>query len=240
MRSNGGRNLENRHAGAISSRVHPVFTLTQPLRAALLFLGMTFCAQALGDRTTQYLYPDPLVDLAKVDRTIRIELRYATECNVTGRVLYPPGTRCLVRQSVAERLKYAQHLLRIRGYGLKIWDAYRPRLAQQALWEFIKKPGYIADPGRGGSLHAWGVAVDATLVDAQGKEMAMPTGYDDFTAAASMHYKGSDPVIAHNLRLLQAVMGSAGFYGMRDEWWHFTAKDWRDHNPLKSPTAMAN
>ena len=68
MRTSAGRNLENRQAGAISNGVHPVFTLTQPLCAVLLWLGMTLCAQAQSDNTTQYLYPDPLVDLAKVDR----------------------------------------------------------------------------------------------------------------------------------------------------------------------------
>ena len=171
---------------------------------------------------------------------IRIELRYATECNVTGRVLYPPGTRCLVRQSVAERLKYAQHLLRIRGYGLKIWDAYRPRLAQQALWEFIKKPGYIADPGPRRIAPRMGCRRGRDTCGCAGQGDGDADRLRQFHRSGLDALQGSDPVIAHNLRLLQAVMGSAGFYGMRDEWWHFTAKDWRDHNPLKTPTAMTN
>jgi D-alanyl-D-alanine dipeptidase len=198
--------------------------------------------QLLAQRAkgTEYLHPDPLVNLAKVDKTIIIELRYATDRNITGRAIYKRGTKCLVRSSVAKRLKHAQQLLRQRGYGLKIWDAWRPAYAQQILWESIRKRTYVADPSRGGSLHEWGVAVDATLVNARGREMKMPTNFDDFTEAASLHYKGVDPEIIQNMRILQWAMGRAGFYGMRYEWWHFTAKDWQDHNPLKAPIALAN
>lgn len=176
---------------------------------------------------------DPLVDLATVDATIPVELRYATTRNIAGRPLYPPGARCIVRRHVAEGLKVAQAWLRPQGYALKIWDAYRPASAQQALWELSKNRSFVASPESGRSLHTWGVAVDATLVDAAGKEMKMPTDLDEFSPAAAMHYRGGDPVVARNLSMLQKAMGHGGFVGMRTEWWHFIGKKWRACKPVQ-------
>jgi len=105
---------------------------------------------------------EPLVDVAKVDPTIVIDLRYATPRNVTGQPIYPQGTRCLVRSGVAEKLKVAQQYLWLRGYGLKIWDAYRPEYAQKILWDAVKNYEFAADPAKGRALHTWGVAVDVT------------------------------------------------------------------------------
>lgn len=174
---------------------------------------------------------EALVNITTIDPTIMVELRYATERNVTGRPIYPPNTPCLVRPSVAERLRYAQQLLQKRGYGLKIWDGHRPAWVQQILWEFVRNPEFVAEPAKGGSLHTWGLAVDVTLVDSRGREQKMPTDFDDFTAAAAMRYKGGNSRIAKNLRILQSAMASAGFHGMRDEWWHFMARDSRDDAP---------
>jgi zinc D-Ala-D-Ala dipeptidase len=178
-----------------------------------------------------------LVDLAQVDKTIVIDLRYATKRNIARRPIYPDGTRCLIRRGVAERLRYAQHLLRERGYGLKIWDAFRPAYAQQILFKLIRDGNFIADPKLGGSVHTWGAAVDATLVNSKGREMRMPTDFDEITPAASMYYTGADTEIIRNLRLLQGAMGSAGFYGTKHEWWHFTAKDWTRFGPVRVATA---
>jgi len=178
------------------------------------------------------LADEPLVDLKNVDPTILIDLRYITNQNVTGHPLYPAGAACLIRKSVAERLRYAQYILRQRGYGLKIWDAYRPPSVQRALFEAVSKtPRYVADPEKR-ALHTWGVAVDATLVDAQGHDVPMPTGFDEFSDDAMMHYAGGNPVVSKNLDLLQRAMGTAGFYGMHREWWHFIARNWRDFGPL--------
>lgn len=174
---------------------------------------------------------EPLVEVAGVAPGVRIELRYATERNITGRALYPPGAACLLRRSVAERLGVAQKILLSRGASLKIWDAFRPAAVQKALWAFSQNRHFLADPDRR-ALHTWGVAVDATLTDGQGRELAMPTDFDSFTPAAGMHFRGNTGVVAANLRLLQGAMGAAGFLGMRTEWWHFIAADWRDYAPV--------
>ena len=170
------------------------------------------------------------VDIRSVDSSIAIDLRYATPINVARRPLYPPGTPAMVRAGVAQRLMLAQKYLKEKGFGLKIWDAYRPQSTQTHLWQATHNRSFVADPHEGiGSMHTRGAAVDATLVDASGREIPMPTGFDSFTPAALMLYQGRDPVVRANLKLLQKAMAHGGFYGLRTEWWHFAAADWKKY-----------
>lgn len=180
----------------------------------------------------------PLVDIKSVDPTIAVELRYAGTNNLTGRALYPPKTRALVRPEVAARLLKAQAFLWRYNYGLKIWDAYRPKSIQVQLWQAVHNNKYVADPQVGaGSLHSWGLAVDATLIDTQDRAVQMPTDFDDFTPAAMWRYRGFDPAIRLHLHLLQGAMQDAGFYGQPQEWWHFVVADWKKYLPrqLRNP-----
>jgi len=173
------------------------------------------------------------VDIKSVDHTIVVDLRYAGSNNVAHRPLYPPGTSAWVRASVAQRLAIVQDYLRKKGYGLKIWDAYRPQSAQEKLWQTTHNRSFVADPKEGrGSMHIRGVAVDATLVDAEGRDVPMPTDFDSFTAAALMEYRGSNSQVRANLKLLQKAMAHGGFYGMPTEWWHFCAPDWKRFDPV--------
>ena len=173
-----------------------------------------------------------LVDIQTVDPSIAVELRYAGPNNKMGYALYPAGTRALVRPKVAAALAVAQMWLRHYHYGLKIWDAYRPVAVQAKLWEALHNSDYVANPDIGvGSLHSWGVAVDATLTDFHNAPVSMPTDYDNFTPAAMWRYQGSDPAIRAHLHLLQSVMRDAGFLGLRTEWWHFTIEGWEKFLP---------
>jgi zinc D-Ala-D-Ala dipeptidase len=174
----------------------------------------------------------PLVDIRSVDPTITIDLRYAGSKNIAGRPLYPWGMRPLTRPEVAQRLAAAQHFLRRYNYSLKIWDAYRPKSVQVELWKAARNNDYVADPHAGaGSLHAWGLAIDATLTDDWNRLISMPTDFDDFTPAAMWKYQGRDPAIRAHLHLLQIAMRDAGFYGLRTEWWHFTIANWQTFLP---------
>lgn len=174
----------------------------------------------------------PLVDIKSIDPTIVIDLRYGGSDNIAGHALYPPGTRALVRPEVAQRLAAAQRFLRRYDFGLKIWDAYRPKSTQMQLRQVSQNNDYVADPVAGaGSLHAWGVAVDATLTDTWNRWVSMPTDFDDFTPAAVWKYQGTDPDVRKHLRLLQIAMRDAGFYGLRTEWWHFTIANWQKYLP---------
>lgn len=203
------------------------------LRLAMLLLGLA--AQSAPAARPLDLRDEPMVEVTAVCPSIIVELRYATARNVTGKAIYPPNARCLVRRSVAERLKKAQEELQTKGVGLKIWDAYRPAWAQQILWNAIRNPEYVGEPARGGSLHTFGVGVDVTLVDAKGRELPMPTDFDAFSPAAKRVYSGKDPAIETNLLTLQKAMTRAGFWTLRDEWWHFVAEDVKNFGPINVP-----
>ena len=182
------------------------------------------------------------MEVSKIDPTIVIEMRYATDRNCVGEVLYPEGMPCLIRPEVGLRLKAAQQYLRGWNYGLKVWDAYRTPEAQHALWKRWAKRGYVANPDDGrGSLHTWGLAVDVTLVDRFGDDVEMPSDFDVFTADASGLYHGKSDAVHHNLRLLQRAMFGSGFQGLTTEWWHFTARGWDKFDRLtaESPANIA-
>lgn len=173
-----------------------------------------------------------LVDIHKIDKSIAIDLRYAGPNNIAHRPLYPAGMRAMTRPEVAKCLVAAQKILTHYDYSLKIWDAYRPISAQHVLWAASRNNTYVADPGAGaGSLHTWGLAIDATLVTRNHKPVSMPTDFDDFTPAAFWKYEGADPQIRLHLRLLQICMGRSGFYGLRSEWWHFASQKWKELLP---------
>jgi zinc D-Ala-D-Ala dipeptidase len=173
------------------------------------------------------------VDIKSVEKTIVVDLRYAGTNNVARHPLYPPGTPALVREAVAQRLVIVQEYLRKKGYGLKIWDAYRPQSAQEKLWRLTHNHSFVADPKEGrGSMHIRGAAVDATLVDSSGNDVPMPTDFDSFTPAALLEYRGRSPAVRENLKLLQKAMAHGGFYGLRTEWWHFCAPDWKKFDPV--------
>ena len=173
-----------------------------------------------------------LVDIQSIDPTIVVDLRYAGDNNFLKRPLYPQGMRARLRPQVASALGKAQKTLRQFQYGLKIWDAYRPVSVQTKLWEASRNSDFVANPDIGvGSLHSWGIAVDATLVDSWNRPVTMPSDFDDFTPAAMWRYAGPSFQVLGHVRLLQWAMHRAGFWGMRTEWWHFTIADWEKYLP---------
>ena len=175
---------------------------------------------------------DAFVDVRSVDPTIIVELRYAGRNNLLREPLYPHGTRAVARREVASGLAKAQAFLRRYQYSLKIWDAYRPVAVQAKLWKASHNSDYVADPETGaGSLHSWGIAVDATLVDAWNNPVRMPSDFDDFTPAAMWRYMGPSREVLANVRLLQNAMLRAGFWGSRTEWWHYTIAHWQKYLP---------
>jgi D-alanyl-D-alanine dipeptidase len=191
-----------------------------------------FAAMAVALLSLNANAGSPLVDIRSVDPTIVIELRYAERNNLVGHPLYPSGTCALARPEVASGLAAAQAFLRRYQFGLKIWDAYRPVAVQEKLWQASHNSDYVANPEVGvGSLHSWGVAVDATLVDTWDRPVRMPSDFDDFTPAAMWRYAGPHPDVRAHVHLLQMAMRNAGFWGLRTEWWHFTIADWQKYLP---------
>src|SRR5437773_8756335 len=170
--------------------------------------------------------PDALVDLRALDPSIRIEMPYATRHNFTGVALYPVA-RCLLRREVAERLVRVQRRLAAERLGLLVWDCYRPFRVQQRLWALVPDARYVAEPvvrdGRpvAGSKHNRGAAVDLTLVDAAGRPLEMPTGFDDFSERDHRGWAGTSPAARRNLARLEEAMATEGFELLPPAWKHF-------------------
>ncbi len=155
---------------------------------------------------------------------IQVELKYATDDNFTGQAIYG-FTEAWLRYGTVKKLAAVQTVLAENGYGLKIWDAFRPPAAQFALWEICPDPTYVADPRKGHSSHSRGNTVDVTLVALDGSEVVMPTEFDDFSGKADRDYSDLEALPAANALLLEEAMKSAGFRPYSGEWWHFSDTD---------------
>lgn len=174
---------------------------------------------------------EPLVEVSTRIPDAVIDLRYATADNFMKRAVYPADARCLLVESSVAKLEKAAALLREMGYRLKLYDCYRPRSVQWALWEVMPVKGYVADP-RTGSNHNRGGAVDVTLVTLDGGEVEMPSPFDFFGKAAHHGYQGASPEATRHREVLREVMESVGFKRVRMEWWHYDLPDARRH-PLR-------
>lgn len=167
-----------------------------------------------------------LVDIRSISPTIVLDIRYATVNNFTRKQLYPQA-RCLLRAAVAQKLARVQADLEQRGLGLKVYDCYRPLSVQRQMWKLVPDTRYVANPATG-SRHNRGSAVDVTLVDRAGKELEMPTDFDDFTEQAHINYPGVSAAAQKNRQLLEQVMTKQGFIPLPTEWWHFDAENWSE------------
>lgn len=149
------------------------------------------------------------------------ELMYATDRNFTGQVIYAFEDAYL-RWGTVRKLQMVCADLEELGLYIKIWDGFRPVSAQLALWEVCPDPTYVANPTTGHSSHSRGNTIDLTLVDANGVELVMPTGFDDFSEKANRNYSDCTPEETNNAQLLEILMEKHGFSGYYGEWWHYS------------------
>jgi D-alanyl-D-alanine dipeptidase len=170
---------------------------------------------------------DELVDLPKVHAGVRLDIRYATTNNFTGKKVYDKA-ECRLRRPVAEKLAEVQRELEREGLGLKVWDCYRPISVQKKFWELVPDERYVANPAKG-SRHNRGAAVDLTLVDRNGRELPMPTGYDDFSERAHRDFRELPADAIRNRERLERVMVKHGFVPFQTEWWHFDFAGWEKY-----------
>lgn len=153
-----------------------------------------------------------------------IDLKYATADNMCGKVVYSFDDAYL-RYGTVKKLAEVQKELASMGYRLKIWDAYRPATEQFEIWDACHNMEHMANPQRGYNAHCRGSNVDVTIVDSNGKELEMPSGFDDFSAAGDRDFSDCSAEAAKNAQLLDSLMTKHGFTGFILEWWQYTDTD---------------
>jgi len=182
-----------------------------------------------------FLKPD-LVELVKLDPSIRLDIRYAGTRNFLGTPMYR-DPRAFMQRPAAEAVVRANQKLRELGFGLLIHDAYRPWHVTKMFWDAVPAEDHIfvADPSQG-SRHNRGCAVDLTMVDLKtGEAVPMVSGYDEMTQRAYPFYPGGTSLQRWDRALLRHAMEDEGFTVYEDEWWHFDYKDWPKYPILNIP-----
>ena len=174
-----------------------------------------------------------IVDIKEVNPRIIVDMKYATGDNFTKKRLYDSNT-CFLNRSTAIRLDAVQKDLEGMNLGLKVWDCYRPLAVQRILWQILPDERYVANP-ENGSRHNRASSVDVTLVDFQGKELQMGTGFDDFSPRAHHHYQDLPGQVIRNRELLKGLMEKAGFIPLSEEWWHYDDQNWKKFDMLDIP-----
>ncbi|MBM3893044.1 M15 family metallopeptidase [Candidatus Dependentiae bacterium] len=182
---------------------------------------------------------DDLVNVAQAIPSIVLDIKYATDNNFTGKAVYTHSV-CYLRRAVVDALKQVQQELGKQGFGLKIWDGYRPYMVQQKFWDLVPDPRYVGDPAKG-SKHNRGAAVDLTIISlTTGKELTMPSAFDDFSEKAHRNYAAMSPEAAKNCRFLEDAMTKHGFAGLPTEWWHFDYTGGQEQAPRWQQFALLN
>lgn len=172
-----------------------------------------------------------LVDLEKHIPGIVLDIRYATTNNFVQEKIYNLP-KAYARKSVADALLKAQQEFKTLGYGIKVFDAYRPYKATVKFYEVYRDTTYVASPYRG-SRHNRGCAIDMTLIDLKtGAELKMPTEYDSFRKEAWPSTPVKDPEVKKNRDLIISVMKKYGFRVNSSEWWHFDFNGWKNYEVL--------
>src|SRR6266540_271011 len=188
----------------------------RPPMKRFLVLFLIACASHLY--VAHDVKPGEMVDLAPLG--VALDLRYATANNFMHVPLYPVA-KAFLRALAAQALVDVNRDLAREGLGVKVFDAYRPYSVTVKMWEPIRNPDFVADPAKG-SRHNRGAAVDLTLVDLRsGKELQMPTGFDDFTARARHDFNDLPAEVIANRARLREVMARHGFEPLPSEWWHY-------------------
>ncbi len=176
-----------------------------------------------------FLFSD-LVELTKLDPTIKLDIRYATTNNLFGSVFYSQP-RAFLQRPAAEAVVRVHQRLKPMGYGLLIHDAYRPWYVTKVFWDATPndKKLFVADPSKG-SRHNRGAAVDLTVYYlATGEPVEMVATYDETTDRAYPNYPGGTSLQRWHRDLLRSVMEAYGFTVYEAEWWHFDYKDWQKY-----------
>ena len=174
-----------------------------------------------------------MLELIKLDNTIKLDIRYARSDNFVGRAVYDEA-RAFLQPVAADALLRVHKAIKTDGFGLMIFDGYRPWSVTKLFWDVVEEHQkiFVADPEIG-SKHNRGCAVDLSMyyLDS-GKLVEMPSGFDEFNEKAFSNYEGGTELETENRGYLIRKMESEDFTVNPKEWWHFDHKDWQDYEVL--------
>ena len=207
--------------GAAQLRIAPVRPVDQLLKEAL---------RARPPIEKGDFRASDLVELTKLDPSIKLDIWYASTNNFLGSVFYSQP-RAFLQRPAAEALARVSQKLHKLGYGLLVHDGYRPWYVTKVFWDATPddKKIFVADPSQG-SRHNRGAAVDLSLYDLKsGKPIEMVGTYDETTDRAYPYYPGGTSLQRWHRKLLRNEMESEGFTVYEAEWWHFDYKEWRKY-----------
>jgi zinc D-Ala-D-Ala dipeptidase len=208
------------------------------LLATLLLFVLSSNAPAQNGRPREagpFRQPD-LVELVKLEPGLKLDVRYATPNNLAKQAVYAEA-RAFLQRPAADALVRAHRALRPRGFGLLIFDGYRPWSVTRLFWDVTPpdKREFVADPAKG-SKHNRGCAVDLSLYDlVTGREIEMPSAYDEMSPRAYPDYTGGSIESRQRRDLLRQAMEGEGFTVEPNEWWHFNYQDWPKYPILDVP-----
>jgi D-alanyl-D-alanine dipeptidase len=181
------------------------------------------------DETGAFLDTD-LVEVVTLDPSLQLDVRYAGSDNFLRAPIYPEA-RVFLQRPAAEAVVRANRVLQTHGYGLLLFDGYRPWYVTRMFWDATpsEQRNFVADPATG-SRHNRGCAIDLSLFDLKtGLEVSMPSGYDEFSERAHPHYAGGKAEQRAARDLLRMAMEAEGFTVNDDEWWHYDCRDWQKY-----------
>ena len=205
------------------------------LRPSLLLLSTCFSLLCQAEDWDKRLAGMGFVDIHAMDSTIQVHLIYATVSNFLNKPVYEGLTKAWLHPDAARKLVQAQQNLKREHptYSLLVYDAARPMEVQRQMWELVKGTqyvNYVSNPANRNGRHNYGMAVDITIVDSEGRPLSMGTPIDFFGEEANTD---KEPTLVkagkitgqefQNRRLLRRIMQQAGFTTITSEWWHFNA-----------------
>ncbi len=171
-----------------------------------------------------------LVELIKFDSTFKLDIRYASNNNFVGKPVYTEA-RAFLQRPAALALVEVNNELKPLGFGLMIFDGYRPWSVTKTFWDMTPEEDkkFVANP-KDGSRHNRGCAIDLSLFEiSSGKEVDMTSEYDEMSERSYPDYKGGTDEQRKMRDLLRTKMEAFGFNVYEYEWWHYDYSDWKSY-----------
>ncbi len=210
--------------------------MSRLLASLILAFALPVPAQAGPPAEAGTFRAPDLVELTVLEPGIRLDVRYARSDNFLGVPVYGEA-RAFLQRPAAEAVARVHRKLAEKGYGLMVFDGYRPWAVTKAFWDATPdhKKLFVANPARG-SRHNRGCSVDLTLYHLDtGQAADMGSGYDEFSPRSYATWEGGTKELIDRRDLLRGAMEREGFFVYPWEWWHFDFKDWRDYPLLDVP-----